>query len=312
MASVDSSPSSGPTHLPDLSQEVWDMILNQLPLNSQISLRMLSRILYSCTPAFTTLMDRVMESSDLMFERVCMDERDTSHRLNDRLACSACRTRHDADAFTQEEVGKSGEERVCKGQLGKVYLTHDHTIRFRELRASQHAVYKVRGQLAIGRTVVGVLGEESSSAPVAGAEKKDMPTLPASIRWSKHLLGGIRVTYEWYLDLGPRPSGNQLLRADWLERKLVGYAISFCPHIQASHPRVVDGILYCHENAYSGLQDLVACTICETSTKLEFHLNKRGNYAEYPPRLFVTVVVTRSFGHAISAQDPLWLNQMVL
>lgn len=309
MASVIPSPSSGPTHLPDLSQEVWDMILNQLPLNSQISLRMLSRTLYSCTPAFTTLMDRVMESPDLMFERVCMDERDISHSLNNRRACSACRTRHDADAFTQEELGKSGKERICKGHQGEVYLTHNHSIRFRELRASLRAVYNVWGQLAIGRTVVGVLGEESSSAPVAGA---DMPPVPASIRWSRHQLGGIRVTYAWYLDLGPSPRSNQFLRVDWLERKLAGYAISFCPHIQASHAGVVDGILYCHENGCAGLLDVVTCTRCETSANLEFHLDDRGNFAQYPPRLFVTVVVTRSFGHAVSAQDPLWLNQMVL
>ncbi len=64
-------------------------------------------------------------------------------------------------------------------------------------------------------------------------------------------------------------------------------------------------------NAYWGQVDYVAAMICQTSTLVNFLRTNTLRFAALSPKILISVMVKRCFGHNISAQDPVLLNQRV-
>ena len=122
-----------PTSPLDFPQGLRDMLVGYLHMNPEISLRLTCRSYTNCIPAMTTSMDRVIDSPDLTFERICMNERDPTFRPTKRLVCSGCKRLHGKLAFPKEELLKKGKERNCVGRLGHFYFFPEGSFSFQGL-----------------------------------------------------------------------------------------------------------------------------------------------------------------------------------
>ena len=299
-----------PTSLLDFPQEVRDMLFDYLPLNSEISLRLSCRSYYNCTPALTTLMDRVIDSPDLTFERICMNERDPCFRPSNRLVCSGCKRLHDEQAFPEKELLKKGENRNCVGRLGRFYFTSDDSVSFQNLLLFTEIVHLMNPGSTAWRTFPELDYLDYHPIPQRSLD-----------RWANHPVRGIEIYYNWHFNLDYMPM-HRPLDADSLASKLQLHPVHICAHLAAHDPRVVEAIIAYHETWVLGrpqedwgIDRCVDCSECQTATRMKFDHEITSSWVtrvSRPRKLLLTIKIQRLFGFGTSAQDPAWLNQMTL
>ena len=291
----------------DLPQELRDILLSYLLINSKISFRLTCRSFYDCGPAMTTLIDQVIDSPDLTFERICINERDSSLRPSNRLVCSGCKRLHDKQAFPEGELLKKAEERNCVGRLGNFYYDHGRSVSFQDLLRLTDMALSIPAVSSAWR-ITTCDSQEYYPHPYGSWE-----------RWTKDPVRGIEIYYNWHFYLDYMPMGGRSLNKNSLALKLQSRPIDFCAHLPAHDPRVIKAIKAYHEKwilnrSYqrSGWDRCVDCSKCQTATMMRFDREWMPTGAPKPERLFLTIMIQRRFGFGRSAEDPAWLNQIVL
>lgn len=122
-----------PTDLADLPQELLDIIVDYLPLNSKISLKISCQKFYALGFPLPTLIDQVLGDTDLRFELFCMNEREPSELPRTRLVCSAWKRLHDLEVFMPEETPKNTKERKCIGRQRRACVTAEISLSLEEM-----------------------------------------------------------------------------------------------------------------------------------------------------------------------------------
>lgn len=225
----------------DLPTELFNAFYNLLDPVSIIRFRQTCRALYYHGSDIHRLMRSLSLATDpnSRFARLCFAERSYTNspcKLG-MLLCGGCETYHSEGAFSDQEKKKQPEERLCIGQIGRLYFSPEHSVSFRELQMQSSSP-------ALVRSLATDIKKESQYGwrPINNTQRLT-PYLVSPIYQQCSSIYGHRFDYFWRFDLCG-DAGDES-SAQPLGEKLGGRAVKLCPHIRSDDPLVIDAIYKC-------------------------------------------------------------------
>ena len=245
----------------DLPTELFDAFYDLLDPVSIIRLRQTCRALYYHGSNLYRLMRnlRSAEDADSRFARLCFAERSYTNSPCElgMLLCGGCETYHSEGAFSDKDKKKQPEERLCFGQIGRLYFTPEHSVSFRELQMHSSCPAYVR-------SLATDIKKESQYGwrPIDNTHRLT-PYLVSPIYQQCSSIYGHRFDYFWRFDICGDAGDESSAQSS--NEKLGGRAVKLCPHIRSDDPLMVDAIqrcrrkrIYIHKNASK-----VSCQKCQ-------------------------------------------------
>ena len=245
----------------DLPTELFDAFYDLLDLVSVVRFRQTCRALYYHGMDMCRLILRLRSASypdyaDFKFARLCFAERSytKSPCQLGMLLCGGCETYHSEGSFSDEERKKQPEERVCVGQMGRVFFTPEHSVSFRELQL--HFGY-------IHSLAIDIRKESQYGWRPLDNTHRPSPYLVSPIYHQCGSPYGHRFDYFWRFDIS-RDSEDVITRQS-VKKILRSRSVDLCPHIQSDDPLVIDAINRCrHKHIYiHKMAQRVSCPRCK-------------------------------------------------
>ena len=248
----------------DLPTELFDAFYCLLDLVSIVRFRQTCRALYYHGSDMCRLIQRLRSAAyadyaDFKFARLCFAERSyTKYPCQlGMLLCGSCETYHSERSFSDEERKKQPEERMCVGQMGRLYFSPEHSVSFRELQLHF-------GHSAQFRSLAIDIRKESQYGwrPLDDTPRPT-PYLVSPIYQQCSSTYGHRFDYYWRFDISR--DSEEVITTQSVKQVLRSRIVNLCPHIQSNDPLVIDAINKCRRKSIyiHKMAQKVSCRKCK-------------------------------------------------